>query len=201
MTIKDAGPAAAHLLRYVLGSADMYSCEEEERDVYVGLDEGGAFRIWGETAEGGSTAKIDLCRILLEYGLYCCAWCSPTERLSHMHDFGGRLGQSLAAYFKENPALGVTENSPIRALELVFGTTDACFSAEVGDTGVRFQITDCPLEHAAKRSGLSSVELAHHGMSAMCRSLILNLSPDVTVETSSQAGGEFTLSIGVRALA
>jgi len=201
VTTEYSVPTATHLFRYVLGSADMYCCEDEQRDVFAGTDEKGIFRIWGETAEAGSTAKIDLCRILLEYGLYCCSWCSTAERLEHMQEFGARIGQSLAQYFGANPWLGVAEDSAVRALEIVFGTTDACFSAQLSDSGVRFRITDCPLENEAKRSGLPSLELAHHGMSAMCRSLILDTNPHASVDTSSDASGEFTLTIGAKALA
>lgn len=201
MTTEYSVPTATHLFQYVLGSADMYSCEEEQRDVFAGTDEKGEFRIWGETAETGAPARIDLCRILLEYGLYCCTWCGSAERLAHMGEFGARLGQSLAQYFKANRSLGVGEDSAVRALEIVFGTTDACFTAQLSESGVRFRITDCPLENAAKRSGLPSLELAHHGMSAMCRSLILETNPHVSVDTSSDASGEFILTIGAKALA
>ena len=195
MTTKYFEPSAVHLFRYVVASADMYYSEVEERDVFIGKNENSNFSIWGETADGCPSNKINLCEIFLEYGLYCCSWCSMDERLYHMQNFGERLGHTVAQYLQENHHLLIGENPAVRALEQVFGTIGACFSAEYSEAGVRFMVTDCPLENAAKRSGLPNIELAHHGINAMCRSLILDINPGVTVNTSSEIRPEFILTI------
>jgi hypothetical protein len=112
-----------------------------------------------------------------------------------MQNFGERLGHAVAQYLKENPPLLAGENPAVRALEDVFETIGACFSAEYSGVEVRFMVTDCPLENTSKRSGLPNVELAHHGINAMCRSLILDINPDVTVNASSDIRPEFVLTI------
>ena len=195
MTTKYFEPSAVHLFRYVLASADMYYSEVEERDVFIGNDELGNFGIWGVTADGCPSTKINLCEIFLEYGMYCCSWCSAAERLYHMQNFGEKLGHAVAQYLRENPPLLAGENQAVRALEDVFETIGACFSAKYSGAEVRFMVTDCRLENTSKRSGLPNVELAHHGINAMCRSLILDINPDVTVNVSSDIRPEFILTI------
>ena len=195
MTTKYNEPSAVHLFRYTLASADMYYSEVEERDVFIGNDEQGNFGIWGETVDGDPSTKINLCEIFLEYGLYCCSWCGMAERLYHMQSFGEQLGHAVAQYLRENPSLLVGENPAICALEHVFETIGACFSATYSETEVRFMVTDCPLENASKRSGLPNVELAHHGINSMCRCLILDINPEVTVNASSEIRPEFILTI------
>ncbi len=195
MTTKYFELSTVHLFRYKLASADMFYSEAGQRDVFLGHDEHGNFAIWGETADGDPSTKINLCEIFLEYGLYCCSWCSMDEKLYHMQYFGNQLGHSLAQYLKENPPLLEAENPAVRALEHVFRTIGACFSAEYSEGEVRFMVTDCPLENAAKHAGLYNVDLAHHGINAMCRSLILDINPDVTVNVSSGIRPEFILTI------
>ena len=195
MTNKYFEPSAVHLFRYKVASADMYYSEVEERDVFIGKNENGKFSIWGETADGRPSSRINLCEIFLEYGLYCCSWCSMDESLYHMQNFGERLGHTIAQYLIENPLLLMGENPAVCALEQVFETIGACFSVEYSESDVRFMVTNCPLESAAKHSGLSNIELARHGINAMCRSLILDINPNVTVGASAETRAEFILMI------
>ncbi|MGZ6316893.1 MAG: hypothetical protein ACXWNQ_06500 [Anaerolineales bacterium] len=195
MTIKQFEPSTLRLFQYVVASADMFYSELEQRDVFLGSDENGHVRIWGEIADGGPSTKVDLCGVFLEYGLYCCSWCGAGEALYHMQDFGERLGRRLARYLQENPHLLDTEDPAISALEQLFGTLGACFSEEYLPTGIRFEVTDCPLEKVAKSSGLPYVDIARHGINAMCRTLILALEPYAVVNIASQICPKFMFTI------
>lgn len=195
MTIQCFEPHTARLFRYMIASADMYYSELEQRDVFLGNDEYGNIRIWGEIADGGPSTKIDLCEIFLEYGLYCCSWCNAAEAFYHMQDFGERLGYSLAKYIIENPALLAPENSAVHALEYIFDTMGACFSTEHSEAGTRLIITDCPLEKTAERSGLRNIELAHYGINAMCQSLIHVMNSDAKLIVSSSDQPEFIFTL------
>jgi hypothetical protein len=117
------------------------------------------------------------------------------ERLYHMQNFGERLGHAAADYLKENPPLLAGEDPAVSALEQVFKTIGACFSTEYSEAGVSFMVTNCPLENTAKRSGLPDLELAHHGINAMCRSLILDINPYVSVNASSEIRPDLILTI------
>ena len=105
MITKPYEPSTLRLFQYVVASADMYYAEQEQRDVFLGRDDAGHIRIWGQTANGGPSTRIGLCRVFLEYGLYCSSWCSRAEANYHMQNFGDRLGHRLAKYLQANPAL------------------------------------------------------------------------------------------------
>jgi hypothetical protein len=195
MITKPYEPSTLRLFQYVVASADMYYAEQEQRDVFLGRDDAGHIRIWGQTANGGPSTRIGLCRVFLEYGLYCSSWCSRAEANYHMQNFGDQLGHRLAKYLQANPALLAPDDPTVRALEQVFGAIGADFSEDHIEAGVRFLLTYCPVEDAAKRSGLPYVELAHHGINAMCRSLILDMNPRLIVYTSPDTLPEFMFTI------
>ena len=195
MTFPSLEPTAVNLFQYTVASSDMYFAELEQRNVLLGKDNAGHIRIWGETANGGPSSKIGLCRVFLEYGLYCSSWCSTPEALYHMQSFGERLGHRLAGYMQNNPDLLTEDDPTLRALEQIFGTIGAVFTEEHMEAGVRFLVSHCPVEDAAKRSGLSHVELARHGINAMCRRLILDMNPSLMVITAPDNRPEFMFTI------
>ncbi len=195
MTIRNFEPHTVRLCQYVIASADMYYTELEQRDVFLKHDGRGNIHIWGEIVGRGPSTKVDLCEIFLEYGLYCCSWCSMAEALYHMQDFGEQLGCSLAKYLTENSHLLTSPDPTVRALEHIFETMGACFSTEHSGSGTQLVVTDCPLEKTAERSGLRTIELAHHGINAMCRSLIRAMNPNLDLAISAPDSPEFIFTI------
>ncbi len=195
MTIQVCAPSTLRLFRYTVASADMYYAEQEQRDVILGKDDYGHIRIWGQTANGGLSTRIGLCRVFLEYGLYCSSWCGAAEAQYHMQNFGERLGHALARYLQDNPALLAADDPTVRALEYVFDGMEASFSEDYREAGVRFLVTYCPVEDAARRSGLPNVELARHGINAMCRRLILDVNPNLVVKTLPDNSPAFMFTI------
>src|SRR5512135_2818517 len=105
MTPSSVLPNTLRLGQYSVSSGDMYFAELEQREVLLGKDSAGHIRIWAETSGGGASAKIGLCRVFLEYALYCSSWCSRAEARYHMENFGERLGRGLARYLQANPDL------------------------------------------------------------------------------------------------
>ncbi len=198
---KNTTPGTAHLFRYVLASADMYYAELEQRDIFIGVDASGHARIWAETVNGGRATKIELCRVFLEYAMYCASSFGPAEAQYQMQGFGDRLGHQLAAYLRRNPGLVTSQNAALGALECVFGTLGARYFEDYAEAGVRFLVTDCPLEEAAKRSGLTNVELAKHGVNAMCKTMCVGMNPQVVVSALPANRPElmYTLSLPVAA--
>ncbi len=193
--------SAVQLFRYTIASADMYYAELEQRDVFIGMDDEGNPRIWGETVNGGPSTKVELCRVFLEYALYCAASFPKAEAQYQMQGFGERLGRGLAEHLKRNPVLVHSKNAPLGALECLFGTIRAHYFEDYAKSGVRFVVTDCPLEEAARRSGLPNVELARVGVNAMCESLCKGMNPQVTVKALPATRPElaYTISLPVAA--
>lgn len=193
MTDQSVELCAAHLLRYVIASADMYYAEMEQRDVFMSCDGQGNFRIWGEIENEGPAAAIDVFEIFLEYAMYCCSWSGVDEALYRMQDFGESLGRAAAKHLEEIIPPFLSENSAVQCLRHIFETAN--FSVEDADAGVRFVVADYPLENAAKHSGLWNVELAQHGINSMCQSLIQSINPHLTLDASSNARSEFIFTI------
>ncbi len=196
MTFPRFEPAAVPLFQYTLASMDMYYAELEQRRVFIGSDENQRVKIWAESASGGPSRKAELCRIFLEYSLYCNSWCNPAEAHYHMQRFGEKLGKHLASYLKKNPEAVTGENPAIGALECLFGSIGACYSLDYVEAGMRFLVTQCPLEEAAKGLGLPHVELARHGINAMCRRMLFDMSPGLIVSTSPESSPQFMFTIG-----
>ncbi len=201
MTSSEHQLPAVHLFRYMVASGDMYYTEEQERDVMLGRDARGHIRIWGVTSDGDSSSGIHLSQVFLEYALYCCAWCGPDEALFHMQDLGERLGHRLATYLRDNPPLLAADDPMLCALEQVFDTIGACCIEEQIESGVRFLVSHCELEDVARLSGLCNLELARHGINALCRTLILDMSPRSDVFTAPDSLPEFMFTVTAPALA
>lgn len=184
MALLNAEAIEARLCQYTVSSSDMYFAEVEQRDVLVGKDGADHIRIWGQTIGGGALARIGLCRVFLEHAAYYASWCGSAEARYHMENFGERVGRGLAKFMHSNPDLVQRDDPTIRALEQVFDAIGAEFTEDHVQAGVRFLVSHCPVEDAAKRSGLPYAELARHGINALCRALIHEMNPGWIVITA-----------------
>ena len=187
MTLPRFDPSAVQLFQYSM---------LQQRDIFIGKDEDGRMRIWGQTANGGPSTRIELCQVFLEYALYCASSFGATEAQYQMQFLGEAIGRRLSDFLRQNPMLMPSKNPALGALECLFGTIQAEFFEDYAESGARFVVTNCPLEEAAERSGLPNVELARHGVNAMCRSLCQGVSPKATVNTlpSDRSQMIFTVS-------
>lgn len=201
MTNEESVLPVVHLSRDLVASADMYYAKQQQRDVLLGRDSRGHIGIWGITADGDPSSRIELCQVFLEYALYCCTWCGPDEARFHMQDFGESLGHRLAAYLQADPALLSPDDPMLRALEQVFGTIGAECSEERLELGIRFLASHCRLEDVARRSGLRHLDLARHSINALCRALILDMNPRLSVESAPDTLSEFMFTVSTPAFA
>ncbi len=201
MTIEELMSPVVHLSRYLVASADMYYTEEQQRDIFLGRDRRGHVRIWAFPTEGSSSSALDLCEILLEQAMYCCTWCSRDEAHFHMDVFGDSIGRQLAHYLQANPDLLLPDDPLLRALQQVFSTIGADCTEEHIECGVQFLVSQSEFEELAHRLGLSHLELARHGMNALCRALIRDLNPGVAVESGPDTLPTFCLTVRAPALA
>jgi hypothetical protein len=195
MTTFPTDPRVTRLCRYTIASADMYFTEMEQRDVFVCGDAENKLHIWGEVSGAGSATAIDLSQVFLEYALYCCSWCSTPEAQYHMHNFGEQLGASLAKYLGELIPLRLTTNPAMAGLNLVLEAMHACHSVEPAGPESDLILADCALETAARHSGLADVQLAHHGINAMCQSLMAFLNPRLAVSASPDDRADFVFVV------
>ncbi len=195
MTTCPTEPRVTRLCRYTIASADMYFSEMEQRDVFVCGDAEQGLRIWGEVSGAGPATAIELSQAFLEYALYCCSWCSSAEAHYHMHSFGEQLGASLAKYLSDIIPFRSTANPAMVALNLVLEAMNACHSVEPAGPESDLILVDCALQTAARHSGLTDVQLAHHGINAMCQSLLNSLNPKLAVSTSPDDRPDFVFVV------
>ncbi len=192
MTLPRFDPSAVELFHYSM---------LQQRDIFIGKDEDGRMRIWGQTANGGPSTRIELCQVFLEYALYCGSSFGEKEAQYQMQFFGESIGRRLSDFLKQNPMLMPSKNQALGALECLFGTIQAEFFEDYVESGARFVVTNCPLEEAAEKSGLPNSELARHGVNALCQALCRGVNPKVTVSSEPSQRSEmiFTVTTPVKA--
>ncbi len=186
MTLPRFDPSAVELFRYSM---------LQHRNIAVGKDEDGRMRIWGQTANGGPSTRIELCQVFLEYALYCATSFGEREAQYQMQFFGEAIGRRFSDFLKQNPMLVPSKNPALGALECLFGTLHAEFFEDYAESGARFVVTNCPLEDSAERCGLPNVELARHGINAMCRSLCSGMNPKATVNSLPSSRSELIFTV------
>jgi formate transporter len=189
-TIPDQQPQSAILVySFTIASGDMYYSEMNQRDIYVRDDPASGFHIWGEFPDGGS-ACTDLGEVLLEYAMSAAAQGDLPQAYRQMDRFGKRLGESLALQIlRGTPG----ENSTSRAacaLECVLEAMDVHFVVDQDGDELIYTLDFCPLCEKSERTGLSQVELAHHGLNALCHTMIRALDPEFRVRLPRQPGAD-----------
>jgi hypothetical protein len=174
-------PRRLPLFNYVIASADMFYSEVNERTIYIDDDGEGRLRISAETPTVGSASSVDLGNILLEYALTCKAQGDLAKAYRQIDAFGKHLGEKVAIeVIRSMPA-----EMPIRqaacALECILGSLNVPFSLEETDEELRYNLDLCPLCEVSEKTGLSEVELGHHGLSALCRGFIKALGSELGI--------------------
>ena len=194
-------PEPKWLFSYTIASGDMYYSEMEIRDLYAYQDPDKGFRVWGELHGAGIKTAVNLCQIMLEYGMYVRSWCNDTEANYHMSDFGSRLGVKLASVLKEaGPAL--KEQCPgACALMCVLESMDVQLSIEQVGPELHFISAMCPIEETALRTAMREVDLAYVGVNALCQSLIHAFDPKqiLRLPLTTPADHHFSASLTVSA--
>jgi formate transporter len=177
--MKSEQTPAVLLYSFTIASADMFYSEINQREIYVRDDPETGFHIWGELPGGGGVADADLGEILLEYAMTCAAQGSLPQAYRQMDTFGKSLGERLAIRIIQSTPAEATVNRAACALECVLESLGVQFVVEQDGGELSYTLDSCPLCDKAARTGLSQVELAHHGLNALCHSLVEALDPDL----------------------
>lgn len=182
MKTQSEQPAPATLLgSFAIASADMFYSEVAQRDIYMRDDPETGFHIWGQI-EGGGTSEADLGEVLLEYAMSAVAVGNLPQAFRQIDGFGRKLGERLAIHIMQSTPAENTVSRAACALECVLEALGVEFVVEHDGDELSYTLAHCPLCDTSDRSGLSHVEVAHHGLSALCHSLIHSLDPDLRVK-------------------
>lgn len=189
-TMKDQQPQSAVLVySFTIASGDMFYSEMNQRDIYVRDDPVSGFHIWGEIP-GGGNACANLGNVLLEYAMSAAAQGDLPQAYRQMDCFGRRLGESLAVQILRGTAGESSTNRAACALECVLEAMDVHFVVEQHGDELIYTLDCCPLCEKSEHTGLSQVELAHHGLNALCYTMIRALDPEFRVRLPRQPGAD-----------
>jgi hypothetical protein len=183
------------IYRYLIGCADMYYEEIQQRDVFVRDDPDRGFQIWGQIVHAGPATSVGVCEMFLEYALYCRSWCNVDEAIYHISNFGEKIGCALAKFIQETPPAEMNQSPGICTLMCLWESMNIQFTIEQVGPEMHFLFANCPLEEAARRNGLHEVELALHGVNALCQTLIHHLDPQLEILTPLETRPDFVFSV------
>ena len=181
MNPKTTQPRATQLYSFTVASADMFYSEVNRRELYIRDDPEDGFQVWGEIPGGGGVTAADLSEVLLEYAMTCAALGDLPQAYRQMDKFGRELGERLAVCVMRCTPDQPEEHRAACALECVLESLNAGFTIQQSGDLLSYTLDHCPLCDHAERTGLSQVELAHHGLGALCHSLIRSLDPELEV--------------------
>jgi formate transporter len=186
---------AVPLFRFNITSADMFHSEVAQRAIYVRDDPDTGFHIWGEITGGAGVPPADLGAVLLEYAMTCAAHCSLPDAYRQMDTFGKNLGEALAVCIIQGTPAEKGAHRATCGLECVLESLNIAFTIQQSDGRLSYRLDHCPLCDTSERSGLHHVELAHHGLSALCHSLIHSLDPGLDVHLPNKSLAEHVFSL------
>lgn len=181
MTTQMSPVKPSHICSYQIASSDLYYAEMAQRDIFAYDDPRYGYRIWGELHGQGPKTQVDLCQMLLEYGMYLRSWCSDAEAHANMEDFGTRLGLALAGLLNNNPPAQMDTNPGACALMCVFESMNVEITIQQIGPELHFLLATCPVHEVAVQTGMREVELAHVGVNALCQSLIYAVDPGLAI--------------------
>jgi len=169
------------LFGYIVASADMFYSEVNQRMIYLDGIEKGALRVVAETPAVGGASAVNLSNILLEYAMSSKAQGDLTQAYRQMDAFGKRLGEMIAVQVIRAMPAETPARKAALALECVFTSLNVPYSVDETDNELRYSLDLCPLCAVEEQTGLGEVELGHHGLSALCRSLVRALGPELGI--------------------
>jgi formate/nitrite transporter len=183
------------LCSYILASGDMFIHEANQREIYVRDDPVEGFQIWGEIPGQDAIPAADLGQILLEYSMSCLSCGNIPQAYRQMDAFGKHIGEALAVKMIEGmPARDATLRA-IAALQCVFESMKVTFKVQEIDGKVSYVLDHCPLCKKADETGVRHVELAHHGLNALCQSQVDALAPGLALRLPSDPTIDHTFSV------
>jgi len=169
----------AHLLSFVIASADMRYVEVNERDVYLRQDPELGLIVRGEMTGCGPDCYVDLNQILLEYAL-SCEGCKDHVIAEETADhFGRRFAKALVAKL----AADGSENEPLDSLATIFEcilrSMSVPFEVDRQAGVLRYELDDSPLHQAAKGRALNlGLPMARRAFITLCDTVVETLTPE-----------------------
>jgi hypothetical protein len=168
----------AHLLSYVIASADMRYVEVNKREIYLRHDPELGLIVRGEMEGCGPACHIDLNQILLEHALSCEGCKDHIIAVETAEHLGRRLAKALLSALQDG-----ADASPIdrlaAALECLLRSMAVPFEVQREAGALRYHLPFSPLHRAAEGRALNlGLPMARLTFVTICDSIAQTLTPE-----------------------
>jgi len=168
----------AHLLSYVIASADMRYVEVNKRELYLRHDPELGLIVRGEMEGCGPACYIDLNQILLEHAL-SCEGCKDHVIAAEMAEhFGRRFAQALLSALHGN-AGALPVDRLAATYECLLRSMNVPFDVQRDANSLRYKLPFSPLHRAAEGRALNlGLPMARWTFVTLCESIVKTLAPE-----------------------
>lgn len=168
----------AHLLSFVIASADMRYVEVNRREVYLRHDPELGLIVRGEMEGCGPACYVDLNQILLEHALSCEGCKDHVIAIETAEHFGRRFAQALVTGL----AVGTQDVPPAdrlaAAYECLLRSMSVPFKVQREAQRLRYDLAFSPLHQAAEGRALNlGLPMARWSFVTLCETVVKTLAP------------------------
>ena len=166
----------AHLLSFVIASADMRYVEVNERHVYLRQDPEQGLIVRGEMPGCGPACYVDLNQILLEHALSCEGCKDHVIAEETAEHFGRRLAKALIDHLdREAPP----DERLAAIYECILRSMAVPFEVQHEAQALRYDLAYSPLHQAAEGRALNlGLPMARWTFVTLCESIAQTLAPE-----------------------
>ncbi len=185
MTSQADRPQDAHLLSYVIASADMRYVEVNKREIYLRHDPELGLIVRGEMEGCGPACHVDLNQILLEHALSCEGCKDHIIAEETAEHFGRRFARALlSALQREADAWpGDVDAPPADRLAVAYDcllrSMAVPYEVQRDAGALRYDLAFSPLHQAAEGRALNlGLHMARWSFVTLCESIAETLVPE-----------------------
>jgi len=169
----------AHLLSFVIASADMRYVEVNKREVYLRQDPELGLIVRGEMADCGPACYVDLNQVLLEHALSCEGCKDHVIAIETAEHFGRRFASALVSALDSE----ATDAEPADRLAAVYDcllrSMVVPFERQRDDQSLRYVLPFSPLHQAAEGRALNlGLPMARWTFVTLCETIAKTLAPE-----------------------
>ncbi len=169
----------AHLLSFVIASADMRYVEVNKREVYLRQDPELGLIVRGEMDNCGPACYVDLNQVLLEHALSCEGCRDHVIAVETAEHFGRRFAQALVSALDAAAAATSPAERLAAAYECVLRSMVVPFEVQREAQSLRYDLSYSPLHQAAEGRALNlGLPMARWSFVTLCETIVKTLAPE-----------------------
>ena len=168
----------AHLLSFVIASADMRYVEVNRREVYLRQDPELGLIVRGEMADCGPACYVDLNQILLEHALSCEGCKDHVIAVETAEHFGRRFAKALVTALDSDAGTAPAERLAA-VYDCLLRSMVVPFKVQREAKALRYDLSFSPLHQAAEGRALNlGLPMGRWTFVTLCESIVKTLAPE-----------------------